>query len=603
MNLARLNPFKMKLSIGQKFQLYVSGVIIIGAVIIFMIVRTVIRSEYTNNYSNELITAGLVLDNHLEGRQALLRSGIDILRSDPRFLAAIAEGDPATAQREVASFRKVVNADVFLVLDTAGAVLAYDSGVKSPEKENRQIEGIFSESSLALRFIYLDGVLYQVLASPISYGPNYPLGKVVVGYQVDDKLLQRLKRLTESELILVSQGKLIAATDDGLAAEYRNGQLKSVLNSRPPGAIATAKLKGEDFLVLDHVLSAATDSEILLARSLDAKLNPAIAQISLYIALAAAVGFIFLLYIIYRFTSNNLTAAVNRLVRAARKISEGKLSDPITPRKNDELGYLAERMEEMRTTLIANRDAIAEAHQQRLNSERLATIGQLSAGIIHDFKSPMTAIMMAVDGIEYNLGGEERRNSYCQIVKSQVKRMVNMTQDLLDYAHGNKSLNLEEIDLCQLLKTIVEEQQGRFNKKRIELSLSLPGRISLAVDPDKFQRVIDNLIGNAYEALSPGDRVEVTVRSTPDSLEISVADNGPGIPADIIDDIFKPFVTKGKKAGTGLGLAISRKVVEDHGGSLTVTSREGEGAAFTIQLSRNLVRTSADPENAPEENA
>lgn len=580
----------MKLSIGHKFQLYVSVAIIIGAAVTFFVVRSVIKSEYTNNFRNELVTAEYVLDNYLEGRQALLRSGIDILRSDPRFLAAIAEGDPETAQNEVASFRSVVNADVFLVFDTAEVILAHDADVEFPRMKLDEIGSFLRQSASSIQFFQIGGALYQVLTSPISYGPNYPLGTVVVGYQLDRKLLHKLKRLTASDLILLSRGRMIAATDEKLVSEFKAGELNSILSTRPPGAIATANLSGEDFVLLDHVLSASTECEIYLARSLDAKLDPAIAQISQYIALITAGGFILLLYVIYRFTSNNLTDAVNRLVAAARNISEGNLSESITPLKNDELGYLADRMDEMRKTLRSNRDAIAEAHRQRLNSERLATIGQLAAGIIHDFKSPMTAITMAVEGIQHNLGGENRRDQYCQTVKSQVKRMVNMTQDLLDYAHGNKSLNLEEVELYEFLDRVIGEQRERFNQKGIELALSTPPRISIRVDPDKFRRLIDNLLGNAYEALSPGNQVIVDVRISREFLEITVSDNGPGIPAEIIDDIFKPFVTKGKKSGTGLGLAIGHKVVEDHGGKLNVASEEGKGAAFTIQLPRNLIK-------------
>ncbi len=581
----------MKLSIGQKFLVYVGGAIIIGAMITFFIVRAVIKTEYTLNYSNELITAGYVFDNYLDSRQALLHSGVDILRSDPRFLAAIAEGDPETAQNEVASFRKVVNADLFLVLDTAETILAYDSDVESPRVRPEEIEGLFRESIAATHFIYVGGSVYQVLASPLSYGPNYPLGTVVVGYQLDARLLQKLKRLTASDLLLLCRGKLIAATDTELATEYHQGGLNDVLISRPPGAVATASMNGEDFVLLDHILSPAADCEIFLARSLSAKLDPAIAKITLYIILVTAGGFLVLVYLIYRFTSDNLTGAVNKLVDAARNISDGKLSDAITPHKNDELGYLAERMDEMRKTLISNRDAIAEAHQQRLNSERLVTIGQLAAGIIHDFKSPMTAISMAVEGIQYNLGGEDRRDHYCQTVKQQVKRMVNMTQDLLDYAHGNKSLNLEPVVLSEFLGEVLRDQHPRFEKKGIELALMVATEVTASIDPDKFQRVIDNLVGNAYEALAPGNRVEVKVLVSSESLKITVADNGPGIPPEIIADIFKPFVTKGKKRGTGLGLAISRKAVEDHGGSLSVESETGMGATFTIQLPRNLIKS------------
>ena len=109
------------------------------------------------------------------------------------------------------------------------------------------------------------------------------------------------------------------------------------------------------------------------------------------------------------------------------------------------------------------------------------------------------------------------------------------------------------------------------------------------MDGSRFRRVIDNILNNAREALKPGQ--SVTVRWSVDSkaVAIEIEDNGPGIPESICATIFEPFVTSGKESGTGLGLAIARKIVEDHGGAISVESQSGVGTRFMITLPSTLV--------------
>ncbi len=565
----------------------------VGAILVFLVVRNVIRQQYTYHFSQEIETAQLVLDNYLQGRFALLKSGIDIMLSDPRFMAAIAEGDPTTAQHEVANFRSLVQADIFVIADTAGRVFAEDNAVKILRHDELGLNVNKYEHAHKEQYRYLGNNVYQTLTTPLSFGPQYQMGKLLVGYQINLELMRRLMILTGSDILLRANDDIISATDPTLRQRSEISDFLQSNTNSSVSAVQTVNIGGEDHLLRDFRLGGSPGLSMILVRSLDDQLDPAIANISLYLILMTVGASIVSLVLIYRFTSTKLTEAVNRLVEAAGKISSGRLEDPIRPLNNDELGYLASCFDNMRQTLITNRATIARVQEERINAERLATIGQLAAGIIHDFKSPMTAIALSVEAIIHGLGGEAKRESYCRGIKSQVQRMANMTQDLLDYAHGNKSLNLEAVPFVQTLIQQVEFHRERFDKQRIGLVVGQHPEFVASIDPHKFRRVVDNLLNNAFEALSPGNNVSVTIEQNSAGIHVGVRDDGPGIPEQIVADIFKPFVTHGKSTGTGLGLAISHKIISDHGGDLSVTSTPGHGAHFLIKLPVSLINDHA----------
>ncbi|MBK7092622.1 MAG: HAMP domain-containing histidine kinase [bacterium] len=583
----------MRISIGRKFQLYVTGIIIVGAILVFIVVRNVIKQQYTYHFTQEIETAQLVLDNYLQSRFALLKSGIDIMLSDPRFMAAIAEGDPTTAQHEVANFRSLVQADIFVIADTAGKVFAEDNSVTISDHDQLELNVNKYEHAHKEQYRFLGGNIYQTLTTPLSFGQQYQMGKLLVGYQINLELLRRLKSLTGSDILLLAKDEIISATDPALMQQREVLDFVVSNSDKRASTVQTISIGGEDHLLSNYRLGGVSGLSMIQVRSLDDQLDPAIANISLYLILLTIGASIVSLVLIYRFTSTKLTGAVNRLVEAAGKISSGQLDNPIQPLNNDELGYLASCFDNMRQTLLTNRETIARVQEERINAERLATIGQLAAGIIHDFKSPMTAIALSVEAIIHGLGGEAKRESYCRGIKSQVQRMANMTQDLLDYAHGNKSLNLEALLFVQTITQQVEFHRERFDKQRIGLVVNDHPEFVASIDPHKFRRVVDNLLNNAFEALSPGNNVSVTIERNSAGIHIGVNDDGPGIPEEIIKDIFKPFVTHGKSTGTGLGLAISHKVISDHGGELSVTSTSGNGAHFLIRLPVSLINEQA----------
>ncbi len=237
-----------------------------------------------------------------------------------------------------------------------------------------------------------------------------------------------------------------------------------------------------------------------------------------------------------------------------------------------------------------------EAAQQKLiESERLSAVGRVANMIIHDIKSPMQGIRMFAEmSAQADLSDDDRRE-FSATMCAEIDRLVGMCQEILDFARGTTSLATEKLPLDELIAQTIAALEIRAREHGVELETHLGFGDLVEADPGRLQRVVRNLCVNAIEAMAsvPEDRrhLRVATRRRDDCAVIEVADTGPGIPQAIAPEVFEPFVTEGKEHGTGLGLAIARKVVEDHGGSISFRSRPGKGTTFVVELPASPVRT------------
>jgi len=168
--------------------------------------------------------------------------------------------------------------------------------------------------------------------------------------------------------------------------------------------------------------------------------------------------------------------------------------------------------------------------------------------------------------------------------------MLSMSSELLEFARGEISLDLNASDIDELLGQLVEIYNPSFAPGGVKLSYSRhqePGAsATVEIDRTKIWRLLMNLIVNAKEALGNGGDITISSTIRKNEVCIEVKDNGPGIPQEIMARIFEPFVSYGKSGGTGLGLAIAKKIVEAHQGKISFISIEGSGTTFTITLPR-----------------
>lgn len=236
---------------------------------------------------------------------------------------------------------------------------------------------------------------------------------------------------------------------------------------------------------------------------------------------------------------------------------------------------------------LASRAALAiENHlyqRELIASERMAALGTMAGMLAHDFRGPMTVIRGYAETLEAGDSKPEEVRERATLIVEMVDRLERMTAETLDFARGAGRLVRRPVALPSLLEELASGVEIEVSGLVVVRHFEVPATQTAAVDVDKLRRVVGNIASNACDAMGGGGRLHMGAQVEDGRLILIVADEGPGVPAEIRDDLFEPFVTRGKKQGTGLGLAVARQFVEDHGGSLSLLD-QGPGARFRIVL-------------------
>jgi len=218
-----------------------------------------------------------------------------------------------------------------------------------------------------------------------------------------------------------------------------------------------------------------------------------------------------------------------------------------------------------------------------VRKEKITLIGEMANSMIHDFRNPFTSIRLAVEMIGKN-HRDAGTQDLCRVVMRQLSRLSGMVEEVLEFARGDTRLVKRPVQLDELFAHLAELNADTLRPTRTQLVLR-PAPMIVPLDFDRFTRVLQNLFTNALEAIGPSRRGRVTLAASTghDGCEITVRDTGRGIPSEIRDTAFEPFVSHGKSGGTGLGLAIARSIVEAHGGTIGFTTAR-TGTTFHIHL-------------------
>ena len=234
---------------------------------------------------------------------------------------------------------------------------------------------------------------------------------------------------------------------------------------------------------------------------------------------------------------------------------------------------------------VADRLRRSNAHfiEEMIRNERLSLLGRMSSSIIHDFKNPMATILFACQMIERK-SKDPQMARFTTIIDGAVEQMVGMTQELLEYSRGVTQLKVERVLVGTIVAQVEEQCLARLAEQgiRVERAVAYVGWVT--VDAQRLLRLLLNLLKNAQEAVSEGGMVRFAVRAENDWLVWEIADNGCGMPPDILATVFDPFVSHGKSGGTGLGMTIAKTVAEAHGGTIMVESKEGQGTVCIVRL-------------------
>lgn len=218
-----------------------------------------------------------------------------------------------------------------------------------------------------------------------------------------------------------------------------------------------------------------------------------------------------------------------------------------------------------------------------VRKEKITLVGEMANSMVHDFRGPFSTIKLATELIAKR-NRTPQNQDLCAMILRQVDRLGGMVEEVLDFARGETRLKIKPAPLQECLLQLQENNLEVLARAGIRLHVK-SSKLTLPLDSDRLQRVLQNLVTNAREALAlqKGGRVVVSSKRAGRHCLITVADNGPGIAKDIRASVFEPFVSQGKTGGTGLGLAIAKSVVEAHRGWIDFTTSR-QGTTFTIQL-------------------
>ena len=291
---------------------------------------------------------------------------------------------------------------------------------------------------------------------------------------------------------------------------------------------------------------------------------------------------------LFYFIARNISVSVHKLVLASREVARGNLDARVAIASQDELHELADTFNSMASSLKKRDEKLKEfARNKIMQSERLAVIGQLAAGVAHEMNNPLTGIVTYSHLLLERADVRDSTKEFLRKIATQADRCRGIVRGLLDFSRPKKP-DKRSCNLNLVLQECVSlvENQSLFHNIKVEKNFqrNLP---LVVADPSLIQQVFMNLIINAAEAMDGNGRMDLTTRLEPDGefVEILFADSGHGISEENQERIFDPFfTTKEVGHGTGLGLAISFGIVKEHEGTIAVESEPGKGATFTVRL-------------------
>jgi len=226
--------------------------------------------------------------------------------------------------------------------------------------------------------------------------------------------------------------------------------------------------------------------------------------------------------------------------------------------------------------------------QQLLTSEKLASIGLLSAGVAHEINTPLTGISSYVQILQKKLS----RSSHGQIlekIEAQTERVARIIKNLLNFARNPSEASFHKVDIKENLQEIISLIEYKLKTMNINLELKLEKLRPLWAQGERLQQVFINIILNAIDAMPDGGTLSIALSENSKQAMIKIQDTGTGIKDQHLPHIFDPFfTTKGVGKGTGLGLSISYAIIKEHEGQITVESEWGKGSLFTIYIPKDL---------------
>ncbi len=421
----------------------------------------------------------------------------------------------------------------------------------------------------------------MTISTPVKGGGDSLLGVVVVSFD-----LRKIRELMEERAGLGETGETYlfdesyrfvasprARDESILKMEARNpviedcvrgGSGAGLYNNYEGRAVIGAYrwLDGKGLCLVAEIEQEEAFSQIFALRN-------AIFKVGLVVALVIVLSVMVI--------ARSITLPIQQLVDGAEKIGKGDLEHRIRLKSKDEIGVLAKSFNAM----VKN---LSETQRKLIQSEKLASIGQLAAGVAHELNNPLANISLNAEMLMRKCKDDVSARKL-KVISENVDQAARIVRDLLDFSR-EAQLELEFLDVNEVICKALESLKYEMLDIKVVDNLD-PNLPRILGDRVRLKQVFTNIISNALHAMDKGGVLSISTRADKGFIEARVSDTGSGIPKEHLSKIFDPFfTTKGVGKGTGLGLAISYGIVEKHGGVIEVESEVGKGTTFIVKLPR-----------------
>jgi len=541
-----------------------------------LLVRHTIQGKVKDEIYSDLQNSVTTFQSFQHEQEGTLSRFADLLADLPNTRALMTTHDETTIQDGSEALWRLAGSDLFVLADPTAKIVALHTNTEGFTRP-------MAQSSLSAllqrreRWWFGANHLYEVFVKPVYFGPaadNRLLGFLVVGYEIDARVASQIGRIANSKVAFSYNGAVVTTT---LPPDL-NPQFAAQDFSAQSGQARALELGNERFLqtTVDLTPDGQPDVRLTVLKSYDQataflqKLNRLLLGLGI---LAVALGSVLVFLI-----SDTFTRPLSSLLAGVAALEKGDFRYPLKTEGKDEAAELSRAFDVMRESLL-------RTQQSLLESERLATIGRMANSISHDLRHSLAAIVANAEFLsERDLPQDQREELYHE-VQLGVHRMTELIDSLLEFSRTRASLRPTYGNLRTAVENAVQAVRSNPEFHNAHVEVRQRGSAEGWFDHRKLERTFFNLLLNACEAMPERrGRIVIELDDNGSRIEIQVSDNGRGIPPSIRNTLFEPFVSQGKENGTGLGLTVVQKIIQDHGGDISLERTSAQGTVFRIIL-------------------
>ena len=566
---------------------FLLSMVVVSAALTFttlLVVRRTVQQEVRLGIQRDLQNSVSAFHNFQKQREVTLERSAALLADLPNVRALMTTHDPATIQDASRDLWQLAGSDLLLLADSSGKVMALQATPQEiTVREGQDFFPLVVSREETRHWWYVEGHLYEVFLQDIYFGPasgHQVLGYLLLGYEIDDRVARDLSRVAASEVAFRYGDSIVRST-------LKPAQESELLRVAPRTAAGGPPQGDQIRLGQERFLATAVDLptpgtpalNLWVLKSFDqaTAFLSSLNELLLALGLTAVLAGSLLVFLI----SHTFTRPLENLVAGVRALEQGDYAYPLQVSGGDEVAEVTGTFDRMRKNL-------QKTHRELLDAERLATIGRMASSISHDLRHSLAAVMANAEFLcESNLTPGQREDLYAEI-RIAVAQMTDLIDSLLEFSRTRESLHPSYGDIRSALDRAVQGVKAHPEFQRIRIRISGEGSTEGWFDFKKLERAFLNLLLNACEVVPAGSgKIDIELRRKGESLEIRIADNGPGIADAVRDRLFEPFVSHGKENGTGMGLTVVQKILQDHGGDVAVEQTSASGTTFRINIPLN----------------